>query len=162
MATSGRGAAAQPLPQVLGALFGHGGKLIRYLHNQRIPYFGKAKALEVFPIGGREVGDVVMSQGQGEAYIVNAARGVTGAGVLPDLAHQSGAWVVEDEPGWILPEIVDFSDGFVGSQRVGANDGIAQQGVNLDQDQLAEGEVWVHHHGFQPSAGWAVARMGNL
>lgn len=118
--------------------------------------------MEVFPIGGGEVGDVVMAQCQGEANIVNAAHGVAGAGVLPDLVHQSGAWVVENEPRWIFPEIVDFLDGLDGSQRAGANDGIAQQGVNLDQDQFAEGKVMVHHHGFQPGAGRAVVRVGNL
>lgn len=130
--------------------------------NQRIPHLLKAKPGEVFFIGGGEAGDAVVAEGEGETDVVDAAGGIAGAGVLPDLVHETGAGIVEGEPGGILAQVFDFPHGFFRGERLGTDHGVSQEGINLDQHQFAEGEGLVGDFGFQKSAGRRVVRVGCL
>ena len=124
-----------------------------------IPDAGETEALEIFAVGGGELGDAVVTEGAREAGVVDAAASDAGRGGMgPDFGHEA-AGIVHEFPARVFTQGLDKLYGRVGGKWVGQHSRVAQQAVEFHEDEFTQDKIGGGRLGFEPRAGSGVPRM---
>lgn len=101
--------------------------------------------MEVPGIGAGEVGDAVVTQGEGEAGVDEVAKGAGCFGCpVPERFGDFG-FVVSKHPGGMGAQGVAEGGGFLGGLGFFENGGIAELHVDLDEHETAEQEAFAEN-----------------